>query len=206
MVFLRHNRKQRKIEDGIALKKKGRPQKSDKIMRTDKINDLKYIIARKDAKSRLSKWRTSLCGIFSAYRKEVRAEVKFRVIYRHKDKYSVSEMCRFFEVSRSGYYGFVKRMDRPAKYLELSELIRECQAETKQTYGYRRVAIWLERKGIHHDPKTLMRVMNKYSLLSVVRRRQYCNYSQALHRYDDLPNMDFMLTDQIRSGLPKFPA
>ena len=47
---------------------------------------------------------------------------------------------------------------------------------------------------------------DKYSLLSVVRRRQYCNYSQALHRYDDLPNMDFMLTDQIRSGLPIFPA
>ena len=75
----------------------------------------------------------------------MRPEVKFRVIYRHKDKYSISEMCRFFDVSRSGYYGFVDRMGKPAKDLELSELIRECQAETKQTYGYRRVAIWLER-------------------------------------------------------------
>lgn len=119
------------------------------------------------------------------------AEVKYRVIYRHKDKYSINEMCRFFEVSRSGYYGFVKRMDRPAKDLELSELIRECQIETKQTYGYRRVAIWLERRGVHHDPKTILRVMNKYSLLSVVRRRRYCNYSQALHRYDNLLNRDF---------------
>jgi len=113
------------------------------------------------------------------------------VIYRHKDKYSISEMCRFFEVSRSGYYGFVKRMDKPAKDLELSELIGECQQETKQTYGYRRVAIWLERRGIHHNPKTILRVMNKYSLLSVVRRRRYCNYSQALHRYENLLNRDF---------------
>ncbi len=121
----------------------------------------------------------------------MRPEVKYRVIYYHKDKYSISEMCRFFEVSRSGYYGFVKRMDKPAKDLELSELIRECQVETKQTYGYRRVAIWLERKGIHHNPKTILRVMNKYSLLSVVRRRRYCNYSQALHRYDNLLNRDF---------------
>ena len=121
----------------------------------------------------------------------MRAEVKFRVIYRHKDKYSISEMCRFFEVSRSGYYGFVNRMDKPAKDLELSELIRECQTETKQTYGYRRVAIWLERRGVHHDPKTILRVMNKYSLLSVVRRRRYCNYSQALHRYENLLNRDF---------------
>ena len=121
----------------------------------------------------------------------MRPEVKYRVIYCHKDKYSISEMCRFFEVSRSGYYGFVKRMDKPAKDLELSELIRECQVETKQTYRYRRVAIWLERKGIHHNPKTILRVMNKYSLLSVVRRRRYCNYSQVLHRYDNLLNRDF---------------
>ena len=121
----------------------------------------------------------------------MRPEVKYRVIYRHKDKYSISDMCRVLGVSRSGYYGFVKRMDKPAKDLELSELIRECQQETRQTYGYRRVAIWLERKGIHHNPKTILRVMNKYSLLSVVRRRRYCNYSQALHRYDNLLNRDF---------------
>ena len=121
----------------------------------------------------------------------MRPEVKYRVIYRHKDKYSISEMCRFFDVSRSGYYGFLNRMDKPAKDLELSELIRECQTETKQTYGYRRVAIWLERRGVHHDPKTILRVMNKYNLLSVVRRRRYCKYSQALHRYDNLLNRDF---------------
>jgi len=121
----------------------------------------------------------------------VRPEVKYRVIYRHKEKYSISEMCRFFEVSRSGYYGFVKRMGKPVKDLELSELIRECQVETKQTYGYRRVAIWLERRGIHHNPKTILRVMNKYNLLSVVRRRRYCKYSQALHRYENLLSRDF---------------
>ena len=121
----------------------------------------------------------------------MRPAVKYLVIYRHKEKYSISEMCRFFAVSRGGYYDFVKRMDKPAKDLKLSNLIRECQAETKQTYGYRRVSIWLERRGIHHNPKTILRVMNKYNLLSVVRRRRYCNYSQALHRYENLLNRDF---------------
>lgn len=121
----------------------------------------------------------------------MRPSVKYLVIYRHRDKYSISEMCRFFDVSRSGYYDFVKRMDAPAKDLELAEMIRECQTQTKQTYGYRRVTIWLERNGIHHNPKTILRVMNKYNLLSVVRRRRYCNYSQALHKYDNLLNRDF---------------
>lgn len=46
----RYNEKQRKIAAGIALRKKGRPSKDDKYTETDKVNELKYIIARKDAK------------------------------------------------------------------------------------------------------------------------------------------------------------
>ena len=121
----------------------------------------------------------------------MKATVKYRVIFRHRMKYSVSEMCRFFEVSRSGYYAFVKRMDIPAKDLPLAEKIRQCQEECHSTYGYRRVHIWLERQGIHHDPKTILRVMNKYNLLSVVRRRRFVKYGQALHKYPNLLNRDF---------------
>ena len=113
------------------------------------------------------------------------------VIYRHKDKYSISEMCRFFDVSRSGYYDFVKRMDVPARDLPLAEKIKECQVKNGKTYGYRRVHIWLERQGIYHDPKTILRIMQKYNLLSEVRRKKYRNYGDYLHRYPNLLNRDF---------------
>ena len=113
------------------------------------------------------------------------------VIYRHKEKYSVSEMCRFFEVSRSGYYGYVKRMDMPEKDLALGEKIRECQEKCGKTYGYRRVHIWLERNGIHKNPKTVLRVMQKYNLLSVIRRKRFYKYNQHLHRYKNLWEQDF---------------
>ena len=46
----RYNRKQRKIEAGIAIKKKGRPPKDYQISEEDKTAQLRYIIARKDAK------------------------------------------------------------------------------------------------------------------------------------------------------------
>ena len=105
------------------------------------------------------------------------------VIYRHKDKYSISEMCRFFEVSRSGYYDYVKRMDVPARDLPLAEKIRECQEHSHSTYGYRRVHIWLERQGIYKNPKTVLRVMQKYNLLSEVRRKKYHNYTNGVHVY-----------------------
>ena len=121
----------------------------------------------------------------------MRTSVKFMVIYRHKDKYSISEMCRFFDVSRSGYYDYVKRMDIPAKDLPLAEKIKECQIKNGKTYGYRRVHIWLEKQGIHHDPKTILRVMQKYNLLSVIRRKRYRNYGDYLHRYPNLLNRDF---------------
>ena len=57
----------------------------------------------------------------------MKTSVKYMVIYRHRDKYSMSEMCRFFNVSRSGYYDYVKRMNIPAKDLALAEKIKECQ-------------------------------------------------------------------------------
>ena len=105
------------------------------------------------------------------------------VIYRHKDKYSISEMCRFFDVSRSGYYDYIKRMDAPAWDLPLAEKIRECQQRSHRTYGYRRVHIWLERQGIHRNPKTVLRVMQKYNLLSEVRRKKYHNYTTGIYVY-----------------------
>ena len=104
-------------------------------------------------------------------------------IHRHKDKYSISEMCRFFEVSRSGYYDYVKRMDVPAWDLPLAEKIRECQEHSHNTYGYRRVHIWLEKQGIYRNPKTVLRVMQKYNLLSEIRRKKYHNYTNGIYVY-----------------------
>ena len=113
------------------------------------------------------------------------------VIYRHRSKYSISEMCRFFNVSRSGYYGYVSRMDISARDMPLAEKIFECQKECGKTYGYRRVHIWLERNGIYRNPKTILRVMQKYGLLSVIRRKRYRNYGEYLHKYPNLLNRDF---------------
>ena len=113
------------------------------------------------------------------------------VIYRHKEKYSISEMCRFCEVSRSGYYAYVKRMDVPAWDLPLAEKIRECQERSHSTYGYRRVQIWLERQGIHRNPKTVLRVMQKYNLLSEVRRKKYHNYTTGIYVYPNRLARDF---------------
>ena len=121
----------------------------------------------------------------------MKPSIKYQVIFKHKDRYSVNSMCKFFNVSRSGYYAFLKRIDIPDRDLPLAEKIRECQEESHRTYGYRRVQIWLERQGVYRNPKTVLIVMQKYNLLSVVRRKKFHYCSQHLHRYPNLLNREF---------------
>ena len=106
-------------------------------------------------------------------------------------------MCKFFEVSRSGYYDFVKRLGQPEKDADLAKEIQICQDTTDKTYGYRRVWLWLKHKDIHKNPKTILRVMKKYGLLSEIRRRRkWVNLGQQVHKYKNL------LARQFRTDRP----
>ena len=122
----------------------------------------------------------------------MRPRIKYHIIYRPRNEYRVSVMCKTFGVSRSGYYDFVRRLDRPNADAGLAQLIREQQKHCRQTYGYRRMWMWLEKQGIHHNPKTVLRVMKKYDLLAEIRRpRKWANMGQQVHRYENLLNRDF---------------
>ena len=123
-------------------------------------------------------------------------KLKYRVIERFRGQYSIQAMCEAFEVSRSGYYAWRKRQGQPAKDQWLVDLIVECQRLCKQTYGIRRVRCWIQRKiGKVVNVKTILRLMRKLSLLSVVRRcRPYTRYQQAVHKYPNLLNRCFEQT------------
>ena len=122
----------------------------------------------------------------------MRPKVKYTVIHRHRNEYPVSVMCKFFNVSRSGYYDFVKRLGKPEADAELAEKIEECQNKTDKTYGYRRVWKWLKDRNIKRNPKTVLRVMKKYGLLSEIRRRRkWVNLGQQVHKYQNLLKRQF---------------
>ena len=96
-------------------------------------------------------------------------------------------MCKFFGVSRSGYYAFIKRLGQPERDADLAKKIQECQDRTDMTYGYRRVWKWLKDRNIKRNPKTVLRVMKKYGLLSEIRRRRkWVNLGQQVHKYENL--------------------
>ena len=46
----RYNKNQKKLQAGIAINRKGRPPKDYAVSEQDKVAELKYILARKEAK------------------------------------------------------------------------------------------------------------------------------------------------------------
>ncbi len=123
----------------------------------------------------------------------MKASVKYQVIYMNRHSYPVNTMCRFFGISRSGYYGYVKRLNKQAHDADLADIIREQQEKCDKTYGYRRMWKWLKQaKGIHRNSKTILRIMKKYELLSEIRRRRkWRQMGQQLHKYENLLNREF---------------
>ena len=120
-------------------------------------------------------------------------KLKYRVIERFRGKYSIEAMCKVFGVSRSGYYDWRNRQDKPNKDQWLIDLITQAQITSKQTYGHRRIQRWLLRKHKKHvNLKVILRVMRRYDLLSKIRRvRPYMQYQKALHKYPNLLDRQF---------------
>ena len=120
-------------------------------------------------------------------------KLKYRVIERFRGVYAVEEMCRVFQVSRSGYYSWRVRQNETPKDQWLIDLVIECQQKCNQTYGCRRVKRWLARfKSKKVNLKAILRIMRKLDMLSQIRRRTpYTRYKQDAFKYKNLLNRQF---------------
>ena len=58
---------------------------------------------------------------------------------------------------------------KPEKDAALAGLIAQQRERSFRTYGYRRMWLWLKSQNIFRNPKTVLRIMKKYDLLSEIR-------------------------------------
>lgn len=104
-------------------------------------------------------------------------------------------MCKFFGVSRAAYYVWVKQIDRTDRDTERKQWIQEAYEKSHQTYGYRRIGMWiLKNKGQTINHKAVLRLMNSLQIRSVARKRKIYTRMTELdtyHRYDNVLNRDF---------------
>ena len=83
-------------------------------------------------------------------------------------KYSVARMCRWLEVSTSGYYEWLGRAASAtaARRDHLALLIGKAFADSDGTYGHRRLHAQLARWGEHASPELVRAVMRELGLVA----------------------------------------
>lgn len=102
-------------------------------------------------------------------------------------------MCKFLGVSRSAYYDWIKRKDKPSRDAELTRLIQEIYLKSKKRFGYRRIKLRLKNQyDIKVNEKVVRRITRKNNIQSIIRRRhKYKKDLAGHHRYDNVLARDF---------------
>ena len=121
---------------------------------------------------------------------------------REKGHYPTSSMCRWAGVSRSGYYSW---RDRPqsqtaVSWEELTILIKDVFEHSDGTYGYRRIQVVLERRGVRADGSTIRSIMRKLGLEAAQPRAKVRTTVPAedLDERPDLVRQDFTADEPRR--------
>jgi putative transposase len=67
-------------------------------------------------------------------------------------------------------------MERPDKYADVKEAIQEIYHQHKGRYGHRNIKKELDKRGLNHDPKTILKLMNLLGIKCQVRIKKYKSY------------------------------
>lgn len=102
--------------------------------------------------------------------------MKFAFIHRmsaQKAWFTIARMCRLFEVTRQGYYAYLRSLCSPrlAEEVALLQRIKAIHAESKCAYGSPRIRRELRRRGEHVSKRRIERVMRGAGIVGTSRRR-----------------------------------
>jgi transposase InsO family protein len=107
-------------------------------------------------------------------------------------------MCAFLKVSRAAYYAWVRKLDQPDRDVPRLALVQQAFQASHQTYGYRRISLWLRQKQrVVINPKAVRRLMRKLHIRSCARHRRYYHNGETsgrLHHYPNRLQRDFAAT------------
>lgn len=93
-----------------------------------------------------------------------------------RHKYDLELLLDRMSMARSSYYYHQKRTQIKDKYQEIKELIKAIYHKHKGRFGYRRITLLLNQRGIVINHKTVLRLMKTLSLKSVIRIKKYKSY------------------------------
>ena len=106
-----------------------------------------------------------------------------------KANYSVTLLCRVMEVSRSGFYDFLERHQRPidARELQLIVKVRTIHKANDQAYGSRRISKALRAEGEDIGRYRAATLMSK-ARVEVRQKKRFRVTTDSNHHYPVAPN------------------
>jgi len=83
---------------------------------------------------------------------------------------NIEILCTIAKVSRSGYYKWLNNINKQEKDHDDYLIIKEIFDKGKKKYGFRTIQMKLRRNNIAMNHKKIIRIMNKYHLITKIRR------------------------------------
>jgi transposase InsO family protein len=116
--------------------------------------------------------------------------MKFQFMQQHAIEFSLQRMSNVFNVSRSGYYKYIKvgLSERTQENMRLLAEIKVIHADSRQTYGSPRIHAVLSHQNEICSRKRVARLMKKEGLQAKMRKR-YKLTTQANPKAKAAPNL-----------------
>lgn len=107
-------------------------------------------------------------------------------------KYKLADLLIVTKISRSTYYYWIKVLQHPDKYEDIKEAIKSVYHTNKGRYGYRRITLELRNRGYIINHKTVLKLMQRMGLKSIVRVKKYQSYTGSAGKVaPNILNRDF---------------
>lgn len=117
-------------------------------------------------------------------------EAQFAFIHAHSTTYPVQKLVELTEVSRSGYYKWLKRRAEKVQDTKdegLLPYIIKIFQDHRGTYGRKRIKLALkEEYDLRVNEKRISRIMRRYGLYCRIRKKRFRNQKQP---HGTIPNV-----------------
>jgi transposase InsO family protein len=111
-------------------------------------------------------------------------------VYDHRNEFHIKQMCNVLDLTRSGYYAYVKQPLSTAEISnkELLEKIRVVFEQSNRRYGCLRITAELYSQGIRCSKNRVAKLMKKHGI-KVKMRRKYKKTTDSNHRLPVAENL-----------------
>lgn len=116
--------------------------------------------------------------------------MRFAFLRDHRDQFPLTLMCDVLQVTRAGYYAWLRRPEPPqaVRRSALVEQIRQVHRQSRSTYGSPRVYHALKARDVPCSENTVAKLMRQADLRASTRRRFVVRTTDSKHGHAVAPN------------------